>query len=316
MKKFTSKIIALGLAATLCTACLTACKTSAEETTVTTAPATEASDPTDPASQGQNGTAAGGWTVAENAEVTADHKKIVEDAASQIEGFSYEPVRLIATQVVAGTNYCFLCKSTVMAQMGLPDMKIPIGLALCYPDRLDLLPEFSGDMRTTDGSLDLFTTGSRLTFEMPDRKVFRCIDLAYAALEEGGAAPVVMNGANEELVAMFLAGKIGFLDIPDTISRVMDAADYAAPHTADIISTANGRKESSSRITRTFITVRSPLRVQRRPMFRLQPRRRRHTRRRRKSFCTRRFGRNMRISLPSNRILTFCVRKMKTFLHT
>ena len=124
---------------------------------------------------------------------------------------------------------------SVMAQMGLPDMKIPIGLALCYPDRLDLLPEFSGDMRTTDGSLDLFTTGSRLTFEMPDRKVFRCIDLAYAALEEGGAAPVVMNGANEELVAMFLAGKIGFLDIPDTISRVMDAADYAAPHTVEEI---------------------------------------------------------------------------------
>ena len=126
MNKTTSKIIAICLAATLCTACLTACKTSAEETTVTTAPATEASDPTDPASQGQNGTAAGGWTVAENAEVTADHKKIVEDAASQIEGFSYEPVRLIATQVVAGTNYCFLCKSTVMAQMG------PLDYALCY----------------------------------------------------------------------------------------------------------------------------------------------------------------------------------------
>ena len=124
---------------------------------------------------------------------------------------------------------------SVMAQMGLPDMKIPIGLALCYPDRLDLLPAFSDSERSSDGSLDLFTTGSCLTFEKPDRKVFRCIDLAYAALEEGGAAPVVMNGANEELVAMFLAGRIGFLDIPDTISRVMDNADYPAPQTVEEI---------------------------------------------------------------------------------
>ena len=124
---------------------------------------------------------------------------------------------------------------SVMAQMGLPDMKIPIGLALCYPHRLDLLSSFSDEGRSCDGSLDLFTTGSHLTFEKPDRKVFKCIDLAYAAIKEGGAAPVVMNGANEELVAMFLAGKIGFLDIPDTISRVMDASDYAAPQTVEEI---------------------------------------------------------------------------------
>ncbi len=122
---------------------------------------------------------------------------------------------------------------SVIAQMGLPDMKIPIGLALAYPDRLAMLPEFSGDEGSGDerdagsGALDLFTAGSSLTFEKPDRKVFRCIDLAYEAIKEGGSAPVVMNGANEELVAMFLAGKIGFMDIPETIERVMEAY----PHT-------------------------------------------------------------------------------------
>ncbi len=123
---------------------------------------------------------------------------------------------------------------SVMAQMGRPDMKIPIGLALNYPARLELLPDFSEEGRETDGSLDLFAAGS-LTFEKPDRKVFRCIDLAYRALAEGGSAPVVMNGANEELVAMFLAGKIGFLDIPETIERVMDAYPHSEPSNVEEI---------------------------------------------------------------------------------
>ena len=126
---------------------------------------------------------------------------------------------------------------SVIAQMGLPDMKIPIGLALNYPDRLRLLEDFDGidEHRSSDGSLDFFTTGASLTFEKPDRRVFRCIDLAYDALREGGSAPVVMNGANEELVAMFLAGKIGFLDIPETIDRVMQNFDHSEPSSVEEI---------------------------------------------------------------------------------
>ena len=126
---------------------------------------------------------------------------------------------------------------SVIAQMGLPDMKIPIGLALDYPSRLDLLPEFSGKNRETDGSLDFFTKGSNLTFEQADRKTFKCLDIAYAAIKEGGSAPVVMNGANEELVAMFLAGKIGFTDIADTIERVMKNSDFGNPKCVDDILT-------------------------------------------------------------------------------
>lgn len=104
------------------------------------------------------------------------------------------------------------CDTSVIAQLGLPDMRIPISLALNYPNRLN----YSGE------SLDFFTVGKELTFEKPDRKVFKCIDLAYEAIKEGGSYPVVMNGANEELVAMFLAGKIEFLDIPNTIEKVME----------------------------------------------------------------------------------------------
>jgi 1-deoxy-D-xylulose-5-phosphate reductoisomerase len=125
---------------------------------------------------------------------------------------------------------------SVIAQMGLPDMKIPISLALNYPDRLELLSDFAdGSDRGKDGALDFFSTGSKLTFEKPDRNVFRCIDLAYEAIREGGSAPVVMNGANEELVAMFLEGKIRFLDIPETIERVMESMPHSEPGSVEEI---------------------------------------------------------------------------------
>ena len=129
------------------------------------------------------------------------------------------------------------CDGSVIAQMGLPDMKIPISLALNYPSRLEL----PGD------SLDFFTTGSKLTFEKPDRKVFRCIDLAYSALKEGGSAPVIMNGANEELVGMFLGGKIGFLDIPETIEKVMDAIPHTSPSTVEEILAADREAREKAR---------------------------------------------------------------------
>lgn len=126
---------------------------------------------------------------------------------------------------------------SVMAQMGLPDMKIPISYALNYPCRMELLPEFSGvdADRGKDGSLDFFTTGSSLTFEKPDRRVFKCIELAYEAIKAGGSAPIVMNGANEELVAMFLAGEIRFLDIADTIEKVMDSIPHTKPGSVEEI---------------------------------------------------------------------------------
>lgn len=114
---------------------------------------------------------------------------------------------------------------SVIAQLGLPDMKIPIGLALNYPERLSL--EGRG--------IDFFSEGRQLTFEKPDRDVFRCIDIAYAALREGGAAPVIMNGANEELVSMFLKGKIGFTDIPETIEKVMEACSLPSPSSVEEI---------------------------------------------------------------------------------
>lgn len=115
--------------------------------------------------------------------------------------------------------------NSILAQLGLPDMKIPISYAFNFPDRLPL----KGD------GLDFFTMASELHFEKPRRDVFKCIDLAYRSLEEGGTSPVVLNGANEELVAMFLRGEIGFLDIPNTIEKVMDYHKLFVPSSIDEI---------------------------------------------------------------------------------
>lgn len=126
--------------------------------------------------------------------------------------------------------------NSVLAQLGLPDMKIPISFAFNYPDRLPL----KGD------GLDFFTMASELHFEKPRRDVFKCIDLAYRALSEGGSSPVVLNGANEELVAMFLRGQIGFLDIPNTIERVMDEHKVFAP--TDVSEILDVDKEARARV--------------------------------------------------------------------
>ena len=104
--------------------------------------------------------------------------------------------------------------TSVIAQLGVPDMGIPISLSLGYPDRLD-----AGEAAE---ELDFFTAGRNLTFERPEPAVFRCIDLAYAASRAGGSYPVALNGANEVLVDLFLQGKIRFIDIQDTLERILD----------------------------------------------------------------------------------------------
>ncbi len=102
---------------------------------------------------------------------------------------------------------------SVIAQLGMPDMRVPIGLALAYPDRL----------RNDYEALDFFSYASNLTFEKPDTDVFSCIGMAYDVLREGGSAPVALNAANEVLVAAFLEGKIKFTDIQDNIKRVLES---------------------------------------------------------------------------------------------
>lgn len=99
----------------------------------------------------------------------------------------------------------------VIAQLGLPDMKIPIQYALTYPERLP----------TNGEKLNLTAIGD-LTFYEPDMKKFKCLKLAFRALSMGDSACVVLNGANEEAVKLFLSGKISFLAIGDLIEKTLD----------------------------------------------------------------------------------------------
>ena len=104
-----------------------------------------------------------------------------------------------------------LMDGSVIAQLGVTDMRLPIQYACSYPDRWDgALPR-----------LDLIRAG-RLEFDEPDHDRFPCLRLAYRALREGGSCPVVLNAANEVAVAAFLDGRLGFTMIPAVIERVMN----------------------------------------------------------------------------------------------
>ena len=117
----------------------------------------------------------------------------------------------------------------VIAQLGCPDMRLPISLAMAYPERLPL----SGKR------LD-FSSLKNLTFYEPDRAKFPCLQLAFDAIGRDGNIPCAMNAANEAAVAAFLAGRIAFYDIPRTIMRVMDGVNFVAdPSLDDIFATHN-----------------------------------------------------------------------------
>ena len=112
----------------------------------------------------------------------------------------------------------------VMAQMGAPDMRLPIQLSLTYPERVEC---------PVDG-LDLLSCGP-LTFSAPDLDAFPCLRLAMDCAKKGGNACAVMNGANEEAVSKFLADEIGFYDIYRLVSRAVEQVPYIASPTLEEI---------------------------------------------------------------------------------
>ena len=105
---------------------------------------------------------------------------------------------------------------SVMGQMGNPDMRVPIGYAFSYPERLNLTGEAGVK------SLNFFDLKGGMSFFPADEEVFRTLALARRASTLGGSYPVVLNGANEVLVDMFLHEKIRFIDIQDTLERIMN----------------------------------------------------------------------------------------------
>jgi 1-deoxy-D-xylulose-5-phosphate reductoisomerase len=111
---------------------------------------------------------------------------------------------------------------SVLAQLGSPDMRTPIAYALAWPDRIE----------TPAKRLDLAAIG-RLTFEPPDEQRFPALRVAREALLRGGGCPTVLNAANETAVHAFLEGRIGFLDIVETVERTLEAIPEGALESLD-----------------------------------------------------------------------------------
>ncbi len=127
----------------------------------------------------------------------------------------------------------------VLAQLGQPDMRLPIQFAMTYPDRLpsDVEP------------LDLLRCGA-LTFEAPDLGTFPCLQIAMDAARQGGTAPAAMNAANEAAVELYLRGAIGFYDIPALIRRAMEGVAFAASPSLEQIFEAD--RAARRRVTQFF----------------------------------------------------------------
>jgi 1-deoxy-D-xylulose-5-phosphate reductoisomerase len=129
-----------------------------------------------------------------------------------------------------------LTDGATIAQLSMPDMRLPIGYALAYPDRL----------ATPFGRIDWASIGS-LDFEPPDRGAFPCLDLAYRAAAAGGTAPAWLSAANEVAVEAFLDGRLRWAEIPTVIAATLDDHDGTAATDLDVVLDADRRAREHAR---------------------------------------------------------------------
>jgi 1-deoxy-D-xylulose-5-phosphate reductoisomerase len=142
-------------------------------------------------------------------------------------GLEYDRIEIVIHPQSIIHSLIELQDTSVLAQLGWPDMRLPLLYALSWPERI----------YTDWEQLDLVKAGN-LTFKAPDHQKYPCMQLAYAAGRAGGSMPAVLNAANEQAVALFIEEKIQFLDIPRCIEWVCDhhAADNCAnPALDDIV---------------------------------------------------------------------------------
>jgi 1-deoxy-D-xylulose-5-phosphate reductoisomerase len=173
------------------------------------------------------------WSMGQK--ITIDSATLMNKGLEVIEahylfGVDYDNIDIVVHPQSIIHSLIEVHDTSVLAQLGWPDMRLPLLYALSWPDRI----------ATDWKKFDLVTAGD-LTFRVPDRVKYPCIDLAYAAGRAGGSMPAVLNGANEQAVALFLDEKIHFLDIPKTIEKVCDKHrnDFTATPSLDDILAAD-----------------------------------------------------------------------------
>ena len=156
------------------------------------------------------------------AKITIDSATMMNKGFEVIEakwlfGLSPEQIDVVVHPQSIVHSMVQFADSSVKAQMGLPDMKLPIQYAFTYPDRL----------QTSFPRLD-FTAYPQLTFEQPDTKRFPNLALAYHAMKRGGNAACILNAANEVVVNAFLENKIGFLQMSEILEKITEKSDFIA----------------------------------------------------------------------------------------
>jgi 1-deoxy-D-xylulose-5-phosphate reductoisomerase len=173
------------------------------------------------------------WSMGQK--ITIDSATLMNKGLEVIEahylfGLDYDDIEIVVHPQSIIHSLIEVQDTSVLAQLGWPDMRLPLLYAMSWPDRLP----------TNWEKFDLVKAGD-LTFRAPDRDKYPCIDLAYAAGRAGGSMPAVLNAANEQAVALFLAEKIHFLDIPKVIEKVCDKhrVDYTSTPSLDDILAAD-----------------------------------------------------------------------------
>lgn len=163
------------------------------------------------------------WNM--GAKITIDSATLMNKGLELIEavwlfGLPEDKVQIVVQRESIIHSAVQFADNSVIAQMGVPDMRIPIQYALTWPDRLPSpVPELD------------FTGLKSLSFDVADEETFRCLAACKKAIRKGGLAPCAANGANEEAVRLFLEDKIGFLDIGRLVEGVVDSQAFGGDYT-------------------------------------------------------------------------------------
>ena len=173
--------------------------------------------------------------------ITVDSSTLMNKGLEVIEahelfGVDYDRIEVVVHPQSIVHSMVEMTDGSTIAQLSRPDMRLPIGYALAWPDRIG----------TPFGRIDWASCGP-LEFEAPDHEAFPCLGLAYAAGRRGGTAPALLNAANEEAVSAFLGGRIAWVGIPDVLESVLSRHDGGQADGVDAVIEADRQGREAAR---------------------------------------------------------------------
>ena len=173
------------------------------------------------------------------AKITIDSATLMNKGLELIEavwlfGLPPEKIQIVVQRQSIVHSAVQFSDNSIIAQLGVPDMRIPIQYALTYPKRVPgVVPELD------------FTTLKLLTFDVADEETFRCLKLAKQCAAVGGTACAILNGANEEAVGAFLRDAVGFNDIPALVEAALETVEQvSAPTLEEILAADHAAREA------------------------------------------------------------------------